>query len=438
MSTTGLYTRRDRSIRRNGGNGQPAGLALVSILIGLIMSLMLGGLVLAQGEGALEGQVVNGTAGAAEVGAGVRVVLHVVQDNSEVKSLETATDAGGRFRFEGLDTSEGLEYWPEAFYKDVPYSSAEPSIFGGDQTTLAAIVLVYETTQDDSAISLGPVHLIAESFDQVLRISEIHLFGNGGDRTYTGSSGEAPGTTEAQTTTVFIPLPENAVGLGFDNEVEAARFVEVEGGLMDTKPVPPGAQSSVASFSYHLLVADQTVPLERRFSYPVTSLNLLVAQPELSDAIRWTVKSNQLESMGIQTLMGRQYDVYVAQNLSPDQPLVLEFVPATEAAGASAGEMPASSSQEVTGAPTKGSQSLLRWLGFGLALLAVVGAVVYPQLSKQPAPARRSASALASAPEARRLLAELADLEVAFEEGRMDEASYERRRAEIYEKLRTL
>jgi hypothetical protein len=319
----------------------------------------------------------------------------------------------------------------------VSYPSDQTFSFSSRQTTLTTTLPVYETSRDDGALSIGPLHLIVESFDQVLRISEVHLFGNQGDRTYIGSGETLPGATGESTTTVFIPLPANAVGLGFTDQAEADRFVQVEGGLMDTEPVRPGAQSSVASFSYHLVVSGDTVPLERRFSYPVTSLNLLVAQPESADAVRWTVKSAQLESMGIESLMDRQYEVFLAQNLSPDQPLELEFVPA-EAATTGAEEAPASSGQAVTAASTRGSQGLLRWLGFGLVLLAVVGVVVYAQVARRPAPARRSGRTLTSEPEARRLLAQLADLEAAFEEGRMDGETYERQRAEIYDKLRSL
>ena len=40
--------------------------------------------------------------------------LHVLAVDDEVDTLETVTDAGGRFRFEGLDADAGLDYWPEA------------------------------------------------------------------------------------------------------------------------------------------------------------------------------------------------------------------------------------------------------------------------------------------------------------------------------------
>jgi hypothetical protein len=73
-----------------------------------------------------------------------------------------------------------------------------------------------------------------------------------------------------------------------------------------------------------------------------------------------------------------------------------------------------------------------------LAALAVVGALVYPQVVRRPAGTAVSASNLAANPKARPLLAELADLEDAFESGQIDEVTYERRRAEKREELKSL
>jgi hypothetical protein len=381
----------------------------------------------AEGAGVVEGQVVNGTAGGTEPGSGLTVVLHVYRGDLEEDPLETTTDAEGRFRFDGLDTDASLEYWPEAVYRGVPFSSAEPLRFGGEPTTLSTAITVYETTEDDRAIRLDSVHIIAESFGEMLRISEIHLYGNKGDRAYVGSEGET-----GQGATVFIPLPKQAVGVAFGEGEAADRFVEVEGGLASTDPVPPGPESSLIFFSYHLMVTGETIPLERRFSYPVTNLNMLVAQPGL------TLNSEQLQSMGIEPFQGRQYELYGASDLAADAPLVLEFVPVETVGGAETPGMPPSSGQGVASASTRGNQRLLLWIGVGLAALTVLAAVLYPQVTRRAAHAPVSGPNLTSDPEARRLVAELASLEESFEAGELDEAAYKRRRSNLYKELRSL
>jgi hypothetical protein len=430
------------------GQGQAASLSLSSAInrigeakwlrlavVALLALFALAVTVRAQDAGVLEGQVVNGTAAGPQMGAGIPVTLRVNQGENEINSLETTTDANGRFRFDGLDTAATLEYWPEAMYLGVLYPSAEPYRFDAGQTVLNASLTVYETTDDDSAIRLDSVHVIAESFDQVLRISEIHFFGNTGDRTYVGRGGQ----------TVFIPLPEEAVGLAFEEASPGERFVERDTptGVLDTQPVPPGDGTSLALFSYHLVSTGETVPLQQSFAYPVVDLNVLVTQPGL------TLRSDQLQAAGTRSFQGQQYEFYTAQDLAPNTPLVLEFVPVAGATGGlTASGSAAPSGQSATGDSVQGNQALLRWLGFALAGLAVLGAVAYPLAVRQTASARAPLSGpkLAADPKARPLLrstaseavADLAALEEAFETGQIDQETYERQRAEKYELLKAV
>jgi hypothetical protein len=397
-----------------------------AVVLGLAL-LLLGALALtveAQGNGVLDGQVVNGTVGGPEVGAGITVTLHIFRGDVELDSLQTTASAEGGFRFEGLDTDAELEYWPEAFYLGVPYSIAEPYRFGDGERALQATVTVYETTDDDSAITLGSVHIIAESFGQMLRVSEVHLFSNTGDRTFAGRATEA-----GPSTTLQIPLPSGVVGFAFQQDVPATRFVEVENGLLDTEPVSPGSEAALVFFSYHLEVDGETIPLERRFAYPVDSLNVLVAQPGLA------LRSDQLLARGVELFQGREYEFYTTQALGADTPLALELLPTSSEASPAA---PAGMEQAVTSAPTGGNQGLLRWLGLGLAVLAGVGALVYAVASRRPAAAPQAHASLTANPKARRLLADLADLEAAFEADQIDAATYERQRADKYEALKSL
>jgi hypothetical protein len=430
-SPSGGAARRATSFAPIAGRGLMWGMVWVGLALLVCLAWMAS--VQAQATGILEGKVVNGTPDGAEPGAGLPVVLYVYRGEVESDTLEATTDVNGRFRFEGLDTDATLEYWPEVVYQGVSYGSAEPLQFDGESATLTATLTVFETTDDDSMIRLDSVHIIAESFGQVLRISEIHFFGNSGERTYVGGGGGE----DALQTTVFIPLPENAVGVASGEGVTAGRFVEVEGGLMDTEPVPPGTESSLAFFSYHLMVTGETVQLERRFAYPVTALNMLVAQPGLA------VSSEQLQSRGVELFQGQQYELYATQSLSAGTPLLLEFVPTADAGSAATGGTLSSSGQGAIPAPSGGNQRLLLWIGVGLLAFALVGAVVYSLAAQRGPSISASAGALASdsrlsSPQAKRLLAKLADLEEDLESGRVNEATYEGQRAEIFEELRSL
>ena len=403
-------------------------LGLVWLAFVVALGLMLPVAAWAQGAGSLQVQVVNGTPGGAEPGAGIPVILHIYQGATEIETREALTESDGSFQFDGLDTGSDLEYWPEVRYQDAFFTSAEPFQFASEQTALNGTLTVYETTNDDSAIRLDSVHVIAESFGEVLRISEIHLFGNGGDKAFIGNASDSE-----QGMTVFIPLPENAVGISFGEGVAEDQYIQVEGGLMGTEPVPPGTETALAFFSYHLMVTGDSVPLEQRFAYPVTNMNMLVAQPGL------TLNSDQLQSRGLELFQGRQYELYSTLNLGPDTPLALEFIPVAGVSGdAGTTEAPAPGVERVTAVTPRGSQPLILWIGVGLSILAVAGVVVYTVATRPPAAAATGATDLASNPKARDQLAALADLEDAFEAGEVDEVAYERRRAEIFKELRSL
>jgi hypothetical protein len=288
------------------------------------------------------------------------------------------------------------------------------------QATATTPLTLSVTAGDGSLITIDSGHLVIESFGTVLRVSELYLFGNQGDQPYTGQPGP-----EGQVTTVQVPLPQDAVGLAFTEGLSATNFVQVEGGLWDTRPVPPGQETLQIFYSYHLPVMGETVRLERSYAYPVGTLNILLAQPGLA------LRSDQLLDMGLQTFQDRQYRVYAAANLPAGAPLTIDLlVEAVEEVAPTAPTQPAT--------PIKDDQDLLRWLGFGLAGLALVGAILYPLLTRQRRAPAQAAPALNANPQARRLLVELADLEEAYEAGRIDEETWQQQRAEKREAIKSL
>jgi hypothetical protein len=394
-------------------------LMLVVLLAALVLALP----VRAQDTGVIEGQVVNGTQGGAEIGAGIAINLHIFDASLEEQILSTETDADGRFHFDGLDTTSTLQYWVEAIYLNVAYGSEDLLEFADGQTVLETTVTVYETTEDDAGVQLDLVHIFAESFGEVLRISETHLFGSTEDRTYIGGE-NADGRRE----TVFVPVPADAVGFALGEGVAEDRFATVDGGLIDSEPVQPGTLMSEVSFSYHLMADTAPIVLERSFAYPVTALTVLVAQPGLSLA------SEQLESMGTQLIQDSQYEIFTGQSIDPGMPVVFEFTPVAgtddlDTGGMSDGQLP-------SGGAAAGSQDLLVWFGIGLALVAVAGVVVYAATARRPA-TRRVVSDPGPAfdPKGREMIAKLADLEDAYEAGELDEETYVSKRMEIFKEL---
>ena len=404
------------------------GWMLRAMVVALLVVLALVLPVRAQDGGRVEGQVVNGTEGGAEIGAGVPVTLYVFDASLEEQALTTETDGDGRFIFEGLDTSTLLEYWVEATYQDVSYGTENLLQFDEGQTVLDTTVTVYETTTDDGDVRLDLVHIFAESFGEVLRISETHLFGSTGDRAYIGEE-KADGRRE----TVFVPVPGDSVGFALGEGIPEDRFADASGGLVDSEPVRPGNLMSEVRFSYHLMASGSSIVLDRGFAYPVSSLTVLVAQPGLSLA------SEQLQSMGVQMIQDRQYEILAAENLGPDTTVELVF---TQTAGmGSLGIEGMPSGQGTSSGSAGGSQGSLLWIGVILAMLTVAGAVVYAVTSRRPDSGRPARGRVVSDPgpefdpKARELIARLADLEDAYEAGEVDEADYVSQRMKLFREL---
>lgn len=145
--------------------------AALCIVLALAFVFALVSAVWAEEQGVIEGSVVNGTAGGPEIPAGIPVTLHVYQGEAESATLQTATTAAGQFRFEELATGANWSYLTEAVYRDVSYATQAPVGFEIGETVLNVPVMVYETTDDGSAITLDSGHMIIESFGTVLRVS---------------------------------------------------------------------------------------------------------------------------------------------------------------------------------------------------------------------------------------------------------------------------
>ncbi|HNS51389.1 MAG TPA: hypothetical protein PKO09_09415 [Anaerolineae bacterium] len=325
--------------------------------------------VAAQGSGKITGVVTNGTAGGSGVGSGLTVTLRTLGGEAGLEPLATITGTDGRFSFEALDTNPSIEYWPEVGYQGVSYGVAQGLAFRDGTTELPVSLAVYEATEQDGSLRVESVHIVAESFEKVLRLSEVLVLANSGDRTFVGRAHDEVDTRLA---TVFIPLPTNAVGMALPENEPAGRFVQVEDGLWDTQPVRPGANASVVRFSYHLLVEGSSVLLERQFPYPVSSFTVLAVQPGLA------VRADQLTAGETVTFQDREYQVYTAEGLPADVPLGLELV---QGGVSGTFAMPPDGTTAARPAGT-GQQGILRWLGIGLVVIAMGLAVAYPFLTR--------------------------------------------------------
>jgi len=327
---------------------------------------------LAQGQGVIEGQVVNGTANGGSV-EGLTVTLHVFAGMEEQPSQAATTDAEGKFRFEELSTEADHGYALLLNYGGVDYGSdllTFSSTTDEEKLTdiLSVPMNVYESTGNDEAISIERAHIFVDFQEGNLLVGEMYIFSNGSDKTYVG----VEEVTEGQRGTLRLSFPTGAKGLAFESGELGQRFFETEEGFVDTWPLRPGQASGQLMFRYSLPYDPSGYDLARDILYPLKALNVLVADVGVD------VASDQLTLEGSRGIQGESYLNLSGQNLSKGDRLILHF-------SGSPDNEPVGGREAMPAQPSPASnQSLLRWAALGLVVLAVGFALGYPLLRRQP------------------------------------------------------
>lgn len=354
----------------------------------------------AQATVTVQGQVVNGTAGAATP-AGATVVLHsFIANRGLAATLQAVTDAQGRFQFPGVALRDGGSYAFAVEYAGVTYTSVLPS------SALASTVplTVYEATQDLTAVRVQrQVWFISEVNvrDQTVAAVEfVHLV-NSGDRTLLPDL-----STPGQFSFLRFSLPPGTTGLEVDSDLPGGQVIPIGTGFAVTAPVFPGPHD--LNFAYRFPYRGPGISHNQRLLQGAEVYQVLV--PERFP----TVQVSGLEPQPLLTLDGAVYRVWEGRGFAPGQgPVVL-----------------------LSGLPqpsllTRFSRGLARpgfWEAFipgalaaALALLLVYGLVQTPRRSRPAAASAVSSGILEGRAE---LVRAIAALDRRFQEGALDQSQY--------------
>lgn len=377
---------------------------LASICLPLILNGRNG--VAAQGQGIIEGQVVNGTAEASPQSvAGLEVVLYTLNAEGQEFKASTTTDEEGRFHFEGLDTNAEHSYRFQLDYQDITYSGE--SAFSRGETVLPIMATVYETTRSDEAIVVNRHHVITDFAADALVIQEMYVFDNTADRIYVG---------EEESTLVFS-LPADATDPTLDDPRLESNTIETDEGFASRLPVAPG-QSQVL-FSYTLPYDGRACTLVRKIVYPTTNFDLMIADVGVQG------ESPQLAYQGLKGGEETSYLHFEAQDLLPNFEIQIRL------SGA-----PHQIRRAVSLKPSLGLslQEVSPWIALSLALLGALAAFAQVYLR---APSKKAENAGLSRVQTithadselqvqpQELLQLLADLDDAFADGRITEEAYQ-------------
>jgi hypothetical protein len=369
-------------------------------------------------SGSITGTLVNGTHGNAAV-ADTPVTLQGVV-LTRAKDVATATtDAQGRFHFAGLDTSGATTYAVYTHYQGGLFTA--PAVHLDSGPTQTTTLTIYDVTASDAALRVVNATILVSKPNQpkgLLPVGEFVTFENRGNTAYVGTTAAANGLPM---NLLRFSLPTSATNLTLGAGFANTQVIQVPTGFGAAATLPPG--QSAFAFAFDVPYSGTTATFAYKTEY-LSDHVVVLLQPNSYVAPR------DFSAMPAITASGQNYQV-----------LARSAVPANAqlAFGISALPLP--------GEDPDLDFRLLALLG--AALLVALGGLVWVYVRRgtlAPASVAAAGSIGRSRPrparggraEQQRLLTDLLGLERLHDARKIDEATYERRRADTRALLRPL
>jgi hypothetical protein len=339
--------------------------------------------------------VVNGTGGG-PVPAGVEIALYALDGEAETVIGTTTADPDGEFNFSGLEMVPGRLYFATGEYQGVEFASLSAHFLADNTTLLDLPLTVYETTAERSTAEVTQMHLIVlVPTAGMLRVSEVWVLSNSGDRAVLLAEGEA---------LLNVALPQGAQLLDIQPGSSQDTFMETNQGFGYSTPLLPGNGTARMAVTYDIPFSGR-LTLTQPMDNPVESVVILTEQDGPTVRGPSIVEAEPVE-MGTASLR--------------------QFV---------AGPFPAGEAMEVT--ISSGGHFPWDVVVGGTVLLAAILAVGLWWLRRQSRAREEDAappeSSSAGEPSEKReaLLRGIAALDDDFEAGKIPEAEYRRRRDDL-------
>ena len=269
----------------------------------IILILVAPGMALAQeaGDGIIEGQVINDTAGSDNMaGLSVRLISDIGENVRIIAT--TDTDAEGNFSF--TDIAREYKYLVSVSYMDVDYYSAV--IFPADDVKAFVQIAVCDATTSDRDIRVLMAHKIIDFKDTAVNVTEISVLSNDGDKTFIGTSS---GVDDDQGILVFN-LPDGAGSFQVPQEM-VDDFILLDGyKVAYAVPFPPGERQLV--FTYDIPIENKAgILISFPVNYPTDYMDVMVK----SEGIE--VSTGQLApAEPVETATGEKYLHFTGQGIT--------------------------------------------------------------------------------------------------------------------------
>ncbi len=259
-----------------------------------------------QVTGVISGLVENGSGGM--LPQDLEVMLHGFENQSLVITQTVSLDASGTYTFSDIEMPHGRMFFTTLQYQGVTYGSEVGTVVP-DQTSLDLPIMIYDTTQDTSALKLDRLHLFFEQVDQqTMRVAELLIMSNTGNKTII-----APADSQAS---FSFSLPKGFENLQFQDGEIGVRYLQTSDGFADTSPIYPGASSYQVLLAY-TLPYQRSLELVQPMSVPADAVVILVP------AENFKLKGENLAEAGTRDVDGVPYQQYQVENLQAGDQLRL-------------------------------------------------------------------------------------------------------------------
>jgi len=321
--------------------------------------------------------------------ADLPVTLQAYDNMTLADEIAGVTNADGTFEFVDMPYAADRVYVAVLTYMGAQFTSNPihaTDVLAGAVPEM--VISLYGTTTDTSALTAERLHVIFDFSDPTaVNVAEIFLITNTGDALVVPENGQP---------VMSFVLPAGAANVLFPDDVDGTRFVMTDTGFGDTAAIAPG--------SGHQVVVVFTLPPSARlnlsFHTPVAVDSTVVMIAGSAEPL--VVKSSQLNSEGERTVQGTAVELYTGGSLASGDALDL----------------------------TISTRSQIPTLPIGLAALGlvVIGAAVLIFRRKKQSVASDSEEVK---PTEEELLDAIIALDDQFTAGNIDEAAYQRRRADL-------
>lgn len=361
------------------------------------------------GFGTVNGLIDNQTGQA--LPAELKITLHAFEHGAdpstgpaEVFSQEGVVKPDGTYRFENVEMPANRIFIAEILVDGVSMQSDYAVAKEGDSAITIPTLSLREMTEDINLLDVDEVRMFIDYGDTDLQLFNVFSFRNPSDKTILVD-------TRGNTEIPFIKMPEGTSTLGYETIQDSETFTNTNKGLA----IAP-SENPYGLLAFTTLPRREEYEVKQPFVLPVSSFSIYLPEGV-------TASGDKLVDQGVQSIQNFNFQVYTAQNVAAGE--ILRFIVSGKPRQTVDGE-----TSEPAAASGANQNLLIGGAALGIALI-LAGVWLYLRDRKRgEETGEEDEQEFESSEEVLDAIVALDDLHRA---GKISEAAYQKRRAELKE-----